>query len=151
MSVVHTDGAGNNYAGVNTAPPNTGTDVGLQVYASLGAGVLQVSDGHSLNTGATDANTQRVVQATGSTINTGQVSVGASATSIIAANANRIKLTIYNTGTTAVYVGNSAVTATTGSLLPGIVGYPVIIRCSAAIYGITSSGSQTVTYIEESQ
>lgn len=81
--------------------------------------------------------------------NNGQVSVGSTATQILAANAARKRLVIINTGTTVVYLGPAGVTTSTGHYLAGIAGYPVSIYTKAAIYGIVSSGTQTVTYWEE--
>lgn len=79
---------------------------------------------------------------------TSQVSVGASATPIVAARSGRGSVTIENTGTTVIYIGNSAVTTGTGFYLPGVAGAAVTIPSSAALYGITAGGSQTVTVVE---
>jgi hypothetical protein len=83
------------------------------------------------------------------TMNVGQVSIGTTATQILAANANRMRLLVTNLGTTDVYLGGSGVTSSTGHLLKGIAGYPVALRFTGAVYGITASGSQSVTYAEE--
>jgi hypothetical protein len=108
--------------------------------------------GNSVTIGAGNiADSQRIVQGTASTFNTGQVSVGSSATEIIASNSSRISVVVVNNGTTNIFLGGSGVTATTGQMLVGIAGYPMRIRSSAAVYGITSTGSQTVSYLEEVQ
>ena len=79
-----------------------------------------------------------------------QVSVGSSATSILAARTGvsgtgRICATIENTSTTAVWLGGSGVTTSTGMLLPGILGASDTICTTAAIYGIVATGSETVS------
>jgi hypothetical protein len=81
-----------------------------------------------------------------------QVSVGTSATSIAAARAGaigtgRVSITITNTTTTPIFLGGSGVTATTGQLLPGIVGASVTLNTTAAIFGIAASAA-TVTEFE---
>lgn len=86
---------------------------------------------------------------TGSGFTATQVSVGNTATLLSALNSARTRITITNAGTTAVYLGASGVTTSTGALLAGIVGYPVLYRTTAAIYGIVASGTQTVTVFEE--
>jgi hypothetical protein len=104
----------------------------------------------ALNAGTSGAGTPRVVEATAAVANISQVSVGATATLILAANPNRIKLRITNVGTTAVYIGGSGVAVATGDLLPGIAGFPWYSRFEGAVYGIAATGSQTVTVYEES-
>lgn len=84
---------------------------------------------------------------------TNQVSVGATATLISAARigapgTGRVALTVVNTSTAPVYLGGSGVTTTTGTLLPGILGASVTINTQAAVYGITASGSETVSEFE---
>lgn len=98
------------------------------------------------------ANVDNVVATTrvGATLNTAQVSVANVATLILASNANRKKLLLVNNGSTSVYIGNSGVTTTTGQLLLGMAGYPLPIYFTGAVYGISSSGSQTISYHEES-
>lgn len=82
-----------------------------------------------------------------------QVSVTSSATSIVAqrtgvSGTGRVSVTITNTTTTALYLGGSGVTTSTGTLLPGIVGASVTINTTAAVYGISSGSSATVTAFE---
>lgn len=118
----------------------------LQNNVAQWAGVAAAAGTGNIGTG-----TPRVVQGTGSSINTGQISVGASSTLILAANTSRIAITVINNGTTNVFIGLTGVATTTGHLLVGIAGYPMKIRSSAAIYGIAASGSQSVSYLEEVQ
>ena len=83
-----------------------------------------------------------------SNIATAQASIGTTATLVVAARAGRGAVTIENTGTTAAYCGGSAVTATTGMLLPGVVGANLTVPTSAAVYCIVGTGTQTVTALE---
>jgi hypothetical protein len=77
----------------------------------------------------------------------GQVSVTSAATSIIAANASRKSLTLSNpTGGVTAFIGSAAVTAATGfALNPG---QTITINVVSAVFGITASTSQTVSFIE---
>jgi len=82
-----------------------------------------------------------------------QVSCASTATSFLSARTGasgtaRISATIENTGTTAVYVGASGVTTSTGMLLPGIVGASLTINTTAALYCIVATGTETVTVLE---
>jgi len=83
-----------------------------------------------------------------SSIATGQVSVTASATQVVAARAGRKEVTIVNHATTAVYIGGSGVTAATGLLLAGVQGQGITVTGGAAIYAIAASGSETVSFLE---
>ena len=84
----------------------------------------------------------------GTGILTNQVSVAATATQVAPARPGRIAVFFFYKGTTEFYIGNSGVTATTGALLPGVLGASLTLPTSAAVSGITASGSQTVSYIE---
>lgn len=80
---------------------------------------------------------------------TAQVSVTTTATSILAARTGvsgtgRISATVCNTTTTAIYLGGSGVTASTGQLLAGVVGACATFDTQTAIYGIVASGTATV-------
>lgn len=81
-------------------------------------------------------------------IATAQVSVAATATLIAAARAGRRSITVEQLGTTAVYLGAAGVTTGIGVLLAATVGSSVTFNTTAAIYGITASGSQTVAEFE---
>jgi hypothetical protein len=80
---------------------------------------------------------------------TNQVSVGTTATLIIAAtkpNTSRQSVTIYNTSGATVFVGGSGVTTTTGH---GIVaGGSLTLPVSGPVYGVVASSTSTVSYIE---
>jgi hypothetical protein len=84
-----------------------------------------------------------------SSFNTNQVTVGATATLIVAQNVGRKAVVITNLGITPVYLGsNSSVTATTGQILPGTVGASISIPSTSAVYGIVASGSQAVSFLD---
>ena len=79
---------------------------------------------------------------------TAQATVATAATLIVAARAGRDTVIIENSGTTAVYIGDSTVTTSTGLLLPGVLGASVALETTDAVYGRVASGSQVVTAIE---
>lgn len=81
--------------------------------------------------------------------NAGQVSVGSSATKIVGGNESRHTVVITNLGSTAVYIGpNANVTSSNGQLLPGSVGASISIPTSGPVYGVASTGSQTVSFLD---
>jgi hypothetical protein len=85
----------------------------------------------------------------GSTWTSAQVSVGATAMSIVGARTGRLLIVVVNTSTTAVYLGpTSGVTTSTGTFLPGVVGASITLPYTGALYGITASGSATVSETE---
>lgn len=79
---------------------------------------------------------------------TGQVSVGTSATQIVAARAGRRNVCVTNTGTTVVYLGAGAVTTATGDYLTGVAGTKACYDTQAAIFGVVGTGTQAVSYVE---
>lgn len=81
-------------------------------------------------------------------LNPGQVSVGTSATQIIAARAGRRAVTIINEGTTDVRFGNVGVTTGNGALLTGTKGSSITLPVTTAVYGIVGTGSQNVSFVE---
>jgi hypothetical protein len=87
-------------------------------------------------------------QSASNAIAASQVSIGTSATLAADARPTRSAVTIENTGTTAVYIGTSDVTTTTGMLLPGVVGASITINSRAPIYGVVATGTATVTILD---
>jgi hypothetical protein len=84
-----------------------------------------------------------------SSFNTGQISVLATATLIVAQNTGRHAVLITNTTTTAIYLGiDATVTTPTGQLLPGVVGASISIPSKSAVYGISSGSAATVTFLD---
>lgn len=82
---------------------------------------------------------------------TAQVSVTSAATQIVAAHTGRAFVMVVNDGSVNVFVGpTSAVTATTGMLIPPstTVPIPVSLAYQGALYGITATGSETVSVAE---
>ena len=77
-----------------------------------------------------------------------QIGVSNSATLIKASNTSRRSLMIRNHGTVSVYLGGSGVTISTGMILNQ---YDALTfdKNTAAWYGITSSGTSTVSFVEE--
>lgn len=83
-----------------------------------------------------------------SNIAVNQVSVQLTSTQIVAARSSRGAVTITNHGTNPVYIGTGTASATTGLLLPGVVGASVTIPSNAQIAGIATGAAQTVSYLE---
>jgi hypothetical protein len=88
--------------------------------------------------------------ATGAANATGQVSVGATATILVAPKNARRGLIVVNHGATDVFLGGSDVTASTGLLLAGVKGTALGIPTNDALYGITGGGNQTVSFMDVS-
>lgn len=78
---------------------------------------------------------------------TSQVSVGTSATQIVAARAGRLAVTITMVGAGDIFLGIAGVTVTNGALLVGTKGASVTIPTQAAVFGI-GAVAQTVSIIE---
>jgi hypothetical protein len=84
-----------------------------------------------------------------SDFSTNQVSVGSTATLIVAQNHGRLSVLITNLGTTAIYIGDSpSVTTSNGQLLPGVVGASISLPVTCAIYGISSGAAQSVSFCD---
>lgn len=88
-----------------------------------------------------------VTGATGGSIDRGSVSVSTSATEIVAANSSRKSVILQNNGGGNVYLGNSSVTASGFYLASGQS--ITLDKTTAAIYGIVSTGSCSVSYLGE--
>lgn len=93
--------------------------------------------------------TQIVASEGSSEFVTGQVTIAATSTEIVPARATRRSITITAIGTTDSYIGADGVTTATGLLLVGIKGGSFTFETTQAIYGITASGSQSISYWEE--
>lgn len=88
-----------------------------------------------------------VASSTGGVLNgTGQVSIGSSATLILASNLRQGLLITNPSATVTVYIGGSGVTISNGqALLPGCsITLPVV----SAVYGVIATGTQSVSYTE---
>jgi len=80
--------------------------------------------------------------------NTGQATVGTTATMIAAARPGRKDIVIINHGTADVFVGGAVVTTGTGALLIGVKGAGLSITSEGPVYGVIGSGTQPVSYVE---
>jgi hypothetical protein len=77
---------------------------------------------------------------------TGQVSVGNSATRIIAAGTRQGVLITNPSASVTVYIGGSGVTSSNGQeLLPG---NSITLPVTSAVYGVVATGTQTVSFAE---
>lgn len=80
---------------------------------------------------------------------TGQVALATTASQVAAERTTRRSITIVNTSTIDVYVGGTGVTTTTGQLLLGVKGASLTLEVTGAIHAIATSGTPTVTFVEE--
>lgn len=79
---------------------------------------------------------------------TAQVSVTSTASKIASGQAGVDTTLLYNSGSTTVYVGNSAnVTASNGFPIPA--GGSLTMETTSDIYGITSSGTGSISILVE--
>lgn len=88
-----------------------------------------------------------IAAAPGGVLNaTGQVSLGTSATQIIAANSRQGVLITNPSTTVTVYIGGAGVTIANGqALAPGCsLSLPVV----SAVFGVVATSTQTVSYVE---
>lgn len=100
--------------------------------------------------GVTTQATPWTTKQIGSGFSTAQVSVTSAITLIAATNTNRMRLTITNAGSTDIFLGSgNSLTVANGQLLLGVKGYPYLVRSTAPVYGVGYSGSNTVSYMEE--
>lgn len=139
--VGHTTAGGGGYVNVKVNPSGA-----LTVDASNSTGLsVSTMPTVTVNQGTTPWST---LNSLSSTITTSQIVVSNSATLIKALNTSRQSIMIRNLGSVGVYIGASGVTTTIGILLNQ---YDTITldKNTAAIYGITSSSTSTVSYLEE--
>ncbi|KQO76428.1 hypothetical protein [Methylobacterium sp. Leaf88] len=83
-----------------------------------------------------------------SNIATGQFSCGTTAAQAVAARTGRRNVLLIQEGTTLVRIGASGVTPSTGAPLPGTAYSSMTIDGSAAVFCVTGSGTQTISYVE---
>lgn len=81
-------------------------------------------------------------------IATGQVTCATTSTLVVAARTGRRNVAFVQEGTTAVRLGPSGVTTSSGVLLTGTVGTGFTIDGSAAVYCTVASGTQTISFVE---
>lgn len=131
--------------GISTTAPPSYTTAQVNALSLDTSGNLRVSA-----TGTVGVSNQPVGAAA---FATAQAAPGVSATSIVAARTGaagtgRIAAIIINMSTTPVYLGGSGVTTATGQYLAGVVGAAIVIPTTAAIYGIVTSGTGSVSVQE---
>lgn len=165
-------GSGGTSSNFSATFPGTGTALGAEylsstpTYTSGQMVALQTTQAGSLHTTVDNTNANGAAAASASspvtpanlpvgaaTLATGQVSVASTATQIVGARTGvsgtgRVSLTICNTSTTAVYIGTSGVTTSTGQFLVGIAGACLTLNTQTAVYGIVSTGTETVSFSE---
>lgn len=121
-----------------------------------GSDVTQITgaaDGSARNAGlngtsvATAANPLPTATYGAASLATNQVTVGTSATQIVAARSGRMAVTITMVGAGDVFVGVSGVTTATGALLLGTKGSSITIPTQAAVFGI-GAVAQAVSVLE---
>ena len=114
------------------------------------AGVVQMCiNGSNIAVPCGSASSPILTTQTGSAnIATGQVTVGTTATLVMAARAGRISGKVTDLGTTDIYCGPSGVTTATGDLLAGVKGGAITIQTGAAIYCVVATGTQPVSFME---
>lgn len=81
-------------------------------------------------------------------IASGQVTVAATSTQVVAARAGRVSVSIENLGIVDVWCGVSGVTATTGHLLLGVKGGALTIPTQDAVFCVATTGTQAVSFLE---
>ena len=110
---------------------------------------------YDCNSGSVGAATPRIVQGAAPVCGENEISVLVTSTLILAANAKRIRVIIQMDAPTAAYPvyvaasGSAAAVASAGSVLPAVLGWPMVVRSNLAIYGIAVGGTQIVRYREE--
>jgi hypothetical protein len=77
-----------------------------------------------------------------------QATVTTTPTVLAPARTQRQLVTVINSGTTAIYLGGAAVSASTGVMLPGVAGASITIAFTGDLYAVTASGSEAVTGYE---
>jgi hypothetical protein len=122
----------------------------LSAITAAGTTTLSISGGSGMCSGVPVAGGSSKPVGPAS-IATSQASISTSAATIVAARTGvtgigRVSVTLYNSGSTVVYFGASGVTTATGQVL--IAGASVTLDTTAAIYGITASGTDVVSVTE---
>lgn len=81
-------------------------------------------------------------------LHTNQITVNTSPTLISDSKTGRDRITLISHGVLDVYIGNSSVTANTGSLLANTKGLGRTINTATPVYGIVASGNTIVSFEE---
>jgi hypothetical protein len=92
---------------------------------------------------------QSIYDRKGTVTNYGAVTIGTSATQIVAADADRCSIIIYNNSGQTVYIGDSGVTTADG--FPLLSGADITFYDTDAIYADAVSSADDVRYLEVSK
>jgi hypothetical protein len=114
------------------------------VAITAGAGTNVATDERSIN--SVTVHVQRVGEIGAAAIANGQTAPTNSAANIVAARETRKTVTLVNHGSVDVYVGAATVTTANGVKVPA--GASITIPTTAAVQGITASGTGAVHYVE---
>lgn len=115
------------------------------VAITAGSGTTVGTDERTINSVAVQV--QRVNEQGSTAIATGQDATDGTAGNIVAARDTRKRLVLVNAGTIDVYVGPATVTTANGVKIPP--GASLTLYTTAAVQGITASGTGAVHYLEE--
>lgn len=114
------------------------------VAITAGSGTQVATDERTI--AGSGVHVQRVDELGSSTYAYGDANPTTSATLIMAARDTRKVAQLYNDSTVTVYIGDASVTSSTGT--PMEEGGSIDMPTTAAIYGITASGTGSVRYQE---
>jgi len=149
MTALKVDGSAVTQPISGTVTAQTADGSGNALTSTGNALDVNVKSGQTKGAGMIDANTLRVTEGNGATLNTGQVAVSTTVVQILPSNANRLRLVIANMGTAPIYIGPFNVSVSNGMVLAGIVGYPLTLhKYAGAIYAIAQLPA-TLCYMEE--
>lgn len=81
-------------------------------------------------------------------LQTGQVTVGTTATLIVPARPYRNSVTVILKEAVACHVGPAGVTAANGAFLPGVIGASMTLPYSGAIYMVSTGATCNVSFME---
>lgn len=117
------------------------------VAITAGSGTIVATDERTINTAS--VHIQRVDEQGATAIATGQSAptTSSGSTAIASVRETRKRIVLVNHGTVDVFIGASGVTTSTGLKLA--VGAALTVYTTAAVYGVTASGTGAVHYIEE--
>lgn len=138
--------------GISNTYSSTITSLGSDGFSRPLASYIYIMDGAVIRPLSGDINGAYVTIKGSSNLNTGQISVAATATLIVAARSGRTKVTISKQSAVNCAYGTSGVSLTTGyipdnSTIP-VAGSVFTLDTNAAVYGICAS-AVTHTFIEQ--
>jgi hypothetical protein len=81
--------------------------------------------------------------------NSAQISVGTTATLLVAANIMDQTVQLHNLGGGAVYIGNASVTTSNGYKMDNTDKLQIPVGDNEALYAITASGTHTVAVLSQ--